>query len=52
MTKQLTLEEVNNTLDFIDGAATVRRKIKEKEIIKLIALRDKARKQGRFSEAD
>ena len=52
MTKQLNLEEINNVIDFIDSAQSQRKKMKEKDILRLINMRDKARKQGKFSEAD
>jgi len=51
LTKQLTLEQVN-AIELMDSAVTVRKKMKEKDILKLIAIRDKARRQGKFSEAD
>jgi len=52
MTKQFNLEQINSALDFIDPAQSKRKKLKEKEIFRLITLRDKARKQGKFTEAD
>jgi hypothetical protein len=52
MTKQFNLEEINNVIDFIDPAQSQRKKMKEKDILRLITMRDKARKQGKFSEAD
>ncbi len=52
LTKQLNLQQINSTLDFIDPALCKRKRVKEKEILRLITLRDKARKQGKFSQAD
>jgi len=52
MTKQFNLEEINNVIDFIDPAQSQRKKMKEKDILRLITMRDKARKQAKFSEAD
>lgn len=52
MTKQFNLEQINCAIDFIDPAPSKRKKMKEKDIIKLINMRDRARKQGKFHEAD
>ena len=46
------MEQVNSAIDLMDSTVIARKKMKEKEILKLIAIRDKARRQGKFSEAD
>jgi hypothetical protein len=50
--KQVNLEQINSSLDFIDPVSSKKEKLKENEIIRLIRQRDKARKQGRYKEAD
>jgi cysteinyl-tRNA synthetase len=51
MVKQFHLEQINDTLDFIQPHPAPHR-IKENEVVRLITQRDKARKQGDFKQAD
>ena len=44
LVKQLNLEELGSGVDLMSK----KKKMKEKEILRLIGIRDKARKQGRY----
>lgn len=52
MVKQFHLEQINDTLDFIQPHPAPHHHISETDVVRLITQRDKARKQGNFKEAD
>jgi cysteinyl-tRNA synthetase len=50
--QQVNLEQINSALDFLNPATARKDRLKENEIIRMISQRDKARKQGKYKEAD